>query len=61
MPKERRRLDAVLVERGLAPSRERAKELIAGGYVTVDGRPASKPSQTVGEKAELCCDSRTPG
>ena len=59
MPKERRRLDAVLVERGLAPSRERAKELIAGGYVTVDGRPASKPSQTVGEKAELCCDSRT--
>ena len=36
----RRRLDAELVRRGLAPSRERAQADIAGGRVTVGGAPA---------------------
>ncbi|MDR2722111.1 MAG: TlyA family RNA methyltransferase [Cellulomonadaceae bacterium] len=39
------RLDALLVQQGLARSRDQAKQLIAAGRVTVDGKPASKPSQ----------------
>jgi 23S rRNA (cytidine1920-2'-O)/16S rRNA (cytidine1409-2'-O)-methyltransferase len=43
----RRRLDAELVRRGLARSRERAVELIASGAVTVNGGPADKPARQV--------------
>lgn len=38
------RLDAELVIRGIARSRERAKEMIKAGAVTVNGRTAKKPS-----------------
>lgn len=38
------RLDAYMVKNGLASGRDRAKELIAAGYVTVNGRVATKPS-----------------
>lgn len=41
------RLDALLVERGLAPSRQRAKELIEAGRVTIDGLVSSKASTQV--------------
>ena len=41
------RLDRLVVERGLAPSRERAQALILAGRVTVDGRPAGKPGGAV--------------
>ncbi|MDQ4138146.1 MAG: TlyA family RNA methyltransferase, partial [Actinomycetota bacterium] len=41
------RLDAALADRGLARSRTHAARLIADGVVTVDGRPALKPSQRV--------------
>ncbi len=44
----RRRLDAELVRRGLASSRERAQADIAAGRVTVGGAPATKPSRLVG-------------
>lgn len=44
----RRRLDAELVRRGLAPSRERAQADIAAGRVTVGGAPATKASRLVG-------------
>jgi 23S rRNA (cytidine1920-2'-O)/16S rRNA (cytidine1409-2'-O)-methyltransferase len=43
----RRRLDAELVRRGLARSREQAVDLIAGGRVTVAGRAAAKPGTAV--------------
>ncbi len=43
----RRRLDAELVRRGLATSRERAREAIDSGLVTVGGAPAAKPSRLV--------------
>ncbi|MFI5955888.1 TlyA family RNA methyltransferase [Cryptosporangium sp. NPDC051539] len=43
----RTRLDAELVRRGLARSREDAAELIAAGAVKVDGRPAAKPATAV--------------
>ena len=38
----RDRLDKVLVDRGLAPSRERARALILAGKVTVGGQPVTK-------------------
>ncbi|MBQ3915457.1 MAG: TlyA family RNA methyltransferase, partial [Ruminococcus sp.] len=41
------RLDAVLVEKGLARSRERAKEMIKSGAVTVDGVTVKKPAAEV--------------
>lgn len=41
------RLDAELVARGLATSRERAKEYILAGMVNVNGKAAEKPSCTV--------------
>ena len=47
----RRRLDAELVRRGLAPSRERAQADIAAGRVLVGGAPATKAARLV-EAAE---------
>jgi 23S rRNA (cytidine1920-2'-O)/16S rRNA (cytidine1409-2'-O)-methyltransferase len=44
----RRRLDAELVRRGLAPSRERAQQDIATGRVLVGGAPAAKAARLVG-------------
>ncbi len=41
------RLDVYLTEKGLVKSRERAKELIRAGQVTVDGKSAAKPSYDV--------------
>lgn len=42
-----RRLDAALVEQGLASGREKAKERIAAGEILVNGCPARKASQPV--------------
>ncbi|KAB2811552.1 TlyA family RNA methyltransferase [Pimelobacter simplex] len=47
MPPRRLRLDAELVRRGLAPSRERAAQLIADGRVKVGGAVASKAATGV--------------
>ena len=43
----RRRLDAELVRRGLARSREQAAELVAAGLVSVAGQAAGKPATQV--------------
>src|SRR5204862_7804900 len=43
----RSRLDAELVRRGLARSREQAAELVSAGRVEVRGTPASKPAALV--------------
>jgi 23S rRNA (cytidine1920-2'-O)/16S rRNA (cytidine1409-2'-O)-methyltransferase len=48
-----RRLDLLLVERGLVTSRERAQALILAGQVTVDGRVVSKAGAAVPTDAEL--------
>jgi len=53
-PKESRtRLDLLVVERGLAPSRERARALILAGRVQVAGRRVDKAGALVGADAEL--------
>jgi 23S rRNA (cytidine1920-2'-O)/16S rRNA (cytidine1409-2'-O)-methyltransferase len=49
----RARLDKLLVERGLAPSRERAQALVMSGVVDVAGRPAAKPGTLVDTAAEI--------
>jgi 23S rRNA (cytidine1920-2'-O)/16S rRNA (cytidine1409-2'-O)-methyltransferase len=47
MPPRRLRLDAELVRRGLARSRDHATELIAAGRVRVSGAPATKAATGV--------------
>jgi 23S rRNA (cytidine1920-2'-O)/16S rRNA (cytidine1409-2'-O)-methyltransferase len=49
----RARLDAELVRRGLARSREQAAELIAAGRVAVSGQTASKPATQVARDAPV--------
>ena len=50
---ERRRLDAELVRRGLARSREQAGELIAAGRVSIGGRVAAKAATQVETSAPV--------
>ncbi|HKJ71305.1 MAG TPA: TlyA family RNA methyltransferase [Gammaproteobacteria bacterium] len=47
------RLDTLLVRRGFAASRARARRLIEAGAVLVDGRAATKPGRAVAEDAAL--------
>jgi 23S rRNA (cytidine1920-2'-O)/16S rRNA (cytidine1409-2'-O)-methyltransferase len=47
------RLDTLLVDRGLAASRERARALILAGQVRVDGQPITKAGTTVSQDAQL--------
>jgi 23S rRNA (cytidine1920-2'-O)/16S rRNA (cytidine1409-2'-O)-methyltransferase len=49
----RLRLDAELVRRGLARSRDHSAELIAAGRVTVNGQRALKPATAVAVDADL--------
>ena len=49
----RARLDVWLVERGLAPSREKAQALVMAGRVRVDGRSAAKPGTAVPAGAQV--------
>ncbi|HWI64446.1 MAG TPA: TlyA family RNA methyltransferase [Symbiobacteriaceae bacterium] len=47
------RLDVALVQRNLAPSRERAQEAIGAGMVLVNGKPAGKASMKVADTDAL--------
>ena len=47
------RLDTLLVDRGLAASRERARALILAGSVRVNGQPASKAGTSVPADADV--------
>lgn len=51
MPK--RRLDNLLIERGIIQSRERAKGLILSGDVRVNGHPVNKAGTLIEETAEI--------
>ena len=50
---KKQRLDKLLVERALAPSRERARSLILAGLVSVDGQPATKAGSSFPEDASI--------
>ncbi len=56
----RRRLDAELVRRGLAPSREAAQRLIADAVVLVDGAIATKAARLVDGAQALTLSSPPP-
>jgi 23S rRNA (cytidine1920-2'-O)/16S rRNA (cytidine1409-2'-O)-methyltransferase len=47
------RLDQLVVDRGLAPSRERARALILAGQVTLAGQPATKAGTQVSTDADV--------
>ena len=48
------RLDALVVQKGLATGRDQAKAYILAGHITVDGRRADKAGTMISETAELC-------
>ena len=56
----RKRLDVLLVERGLFESRSKARAAVEAGGVTVDGRPSLKPSDLVDEVAALAAEPAFP-
>ncbi|HEX9039131.1 MAG TPA: TlyA family RNA methyltransferase [Ktedonobacterales bacterium] len=56
----RERLDTLLVRRGLAPSRERARALIMAGDVRVNGRAATKAGEQTPEDADLSLVEQPP-
>src|SRR5262245_55778255 len=47
------RLDQLVVTRGLAPSRERARALVIAGQISVDGAPMTKAGTQVDETADV--------
>ncbi len=57
--KKKQRLDVLLVERGLAPSREKAKAIIMSGIVYVDGNKEDKAGTTVSEQAVIEVKGKT--
>ncbi len=55
---EKQRLDLLVLARGLAPSREKARGLIMAGEVLVDGAPADKPGMPVRPDADIVVKAR---
>src|SRR5580704_2510255 len=47
------RLDVLIVERGLAPSRERAQSLLLAGNVLVNGQKMEKPGTQIATDAQI--------
>jgi 23S rRNA (cytidine1920-2'-O)/16S rRNA (cytidine1409-2'-O)-methyltransferase len=60
MKSSRIRLDQLLVDRGLAESREKAKALVLAGAVLVAGQKADKPGHTVAVDVAVDVTSRPP-
>ncbi|MSV34950.1 MAG: TlyA family RNA methyltransferase [Bryobacterales bacterium] len=54
------RIDQLLVERGLAESREKAQALILAGQVTVNGQKAAKPGHSVRRDSGITVAERMP-
>ena len=51
-----KRLDVVLVERGLCESREKAQRAIMAGQVKINGHPARKASDSIRETDEIAVE-----
>ncbi len=54
------RLDILLVQRGLAPTRSRAGDLIRRGFVRVAGSTACKPGADIAESATVTLNADAP-
>ncbi|MGB6876952.1 MAG: TlyA family RNA methyltransferase [Candidatus Acidiferrales bacterium] len=53
MKKEKFRIDVLLVERGLAPTRQRAQAIIMAGQVRLNQRAVQKPSEAASADAKI--------
>ena len=49
----KKRIDVLLFEKGLAPSREKARTMIMAGNFYVDNQKCDKPGETVSEDAQI--------
>ncbi|OGO39959.1 MAG: hypothetical protein A2147_04635 [Chloroflexi bacterium RBG_16_57_8] len=56
----KRRIDLLLVERGLAESQAMAQALVMAGKVTADGKAVGKPGMPIAEDAELALAAPPP-
>jgi len=54
------RVDQLLVERGLADSREKARALIIAGDVLIDGQKSDKPGRSVASDSLVSVTARLP-
>ena len=54
----RLRLDVLLVERGLAESRQKAQAMILAGEIEVDGRKTEKAGANVSDSSRIEVHSR---
>jgi 23S rRNA (cytidine1920-2'-O)/16S rRNA (cytidine1409-2'-O)-methyltransferase len=52
-PAAKLRLDQLLVDRGLAPSREKARAMIIAGQVLVDGQKSDKPGHAIAAESRI--------
>ena len=50
------RLDAVMVQQGMVPSRQRAKTLIQNGQISVNGKVCTKPAFAVSETDQIAME-----
>src|SRR5438132_6732009 len=60
MSSPRKRIDLLLVERGLFESRARARAAIEAGLVTADDKPVAKPSEAIAEDAVIQAEPAHP-
>src|SRR6202166_1799715 len=60
MPSSKKRIDLLLVERGLFESRERARAAIEAGLVSANDKPVLKASETFSPDAALQAQSAHP-
>ncbi len=54
----KQRIDVLMFERGLAPSREKARAMIMAGEVLVDGQPVPKPGASVDVDVNIVVKNR---
>ncbi len=57
---EKKRLDVLMFEKGIASSRERARSLIMAGRVLVEGVPVEKPGKEIPYDAEVLVKEHMP-
>lgn len=55
----KKRLDTLLCDRGLAPSREKARAMVMAGEVTVNDRLIDKPGSQVDTESQIIIKART--
>jgi 23S rRNA (cytidine1920-2'-O)/16S rRNA (cytidine1409-2'-O)-methyltransferase len=55
------RLDTALVDRGLAPTRARARDAVLRGHVAVDGKLADRPAMNVEDGSAITLDDPAAG